>query len=152
MKLNLREANLNDLEQLLALEQCLIESERPFDSSIKSEKTSYYDLENMVLADDTYLIVIELENEIVATGYVQIRHSKESFQHEQHAYLGLMFVMPEYRGQGINKRIMDELMDWSQRKGVSDFYLEVYPQNESAIKAYEKAGFKPSLLEMKRCL
>jgi len=149
--LNLRQANTNDIEQLQALEQSLIDSERPFDASIKPTGVTYYDLKTMVVDDDSYVLVVDVAEEIIATGFVQIRDSKAPFTHDQHAYLGLMFVKPDYRGQGINKRIMDELIAWSESRGLDVFYLEVYPQNESAIKAYEKAGFKPSLLEMKRC-
>ncbi|MGB1311278.1 MAG: GNAT family N-acetyltransferase [Leucothrix sp.] len=147
---NLREATINDIEQLLALEQRLIDAERPFDASIKSGKVTYYDLTAMLSDADTHVLVVELAQDIIATGFVQIRQSKASFEHDQHAYLGLMFVSPEHRGQGINQRIMDALIAWSDNRGIDVFYLEVYPQNESAIKAYEKAGFKPSLLEMKR--
>jgi len=32
---------------------------------------------------------------------------------------------------------------------MQDFYLEAYAQNNSALRAYEKLGFKASLLEMK---
>ncbi|WP_246028984.1 GNAT family N-acetyltransferase [Parashewanella tropica] len=45
--------------------------------------------------------------------------------------------------------ILDKLFAWGKERGVSDFYLDVYSANDSAIKAYEKAGFQPSLLEMK---
>lgn len=60
-----------------------------------------------------------------------------------------MYVSHQYRGQGINAKIIEELMSWSKRKGVSDLYLDVYAQNDPAVKAYEKVGFKPSLMEMK---
>jgi ribosomal protein S18 acetylase RimI-like enzyme len=40
-------------------------------------------------------------------------------------------------------------MQWARTMGVSDFYLDVYAQNQSAVKAYEKFGFKANLIEMK---
>lgn len=60
-----------------------------------------------------------------------------------------MFVLDAYRGLGVNKRIMQHLMDWAKAQGVHDFYLDVYAQNQSAIRAYEKLGFAASSLAMK---
>lgn len=143
-----REAQLSDLEDLLALEQKVIAAEKPFNAAIKNSKTFYYDMKKYIKDNKTYLLVVEKKHEIIATGYAQIRISKESLQHDQHSYLGFMFTAPEYRGQGINKDIIDMLVSWSKKQGVSDFYLDVYAQNTAAIRAYEKCGFKPCLLEM----
>ena len=59
-----------------------------------------------------------------------------------------MFVDPNYRGQGVNKLILDALKDWSKKQQVFHFSLEVYAGNQGAIRAYEKAGFKSNLIEM----
>ena len=60
-----------------------------------------------------------------------------------------MYVAPEYRGQGIIQAIISQLLEWSRSQGVSDFYLDVYADNESAVRAYEKFGFEASVIEMK---
>lgn len=148
----IREANRNDLSRLLELEQCLITLERPYNSSLKPENAYYYDLPNLISDDNSHLLVIEVSREIIGTGYAQIRVSKGSLAHAKHSYIGFMFVSPDQRGMGINQKLMDRLIEWSVSKGVKDFYLDVYSQNESAINAYHKAGFKPCLIEMKLCL
>lgn len=147
--MNFREANINDLQALLELEQCVIDAERPFNSSIKSGKTSYYDLHSLIASNDAHVIVLEDSAGIIATGYAQLRTSKMSLDHDIHSYMGFMYVIPEHRGKGINQQIMEMLISWSHEKGVNDFYLDVYSQNAQAIKAYEKIGFEPCLLEMK---
>nr|WP_246029074.1 GNAT family N-acetyltransferase [Parashewanella tropica] len=103
----------------------------------------------MITDHDSFLLIAEEAGQIIATGYGQLRGSKLSLIHSKHCYLGVMYVLPEYRGQGINKLMLDKIIAWSKERGVSDFYLDVYSANDSAIKAYEKAGFQPSLLEMK---
>lgn len=148
----LREAISTDLSRLLELEQCVIEFERPFNSSLKSGNTFYYDLPKMISDDNTHLIVVEVCGNIIGTGYAQIRNSKECLVHEKHSYIGFMFVSPNHRGKGLAQKILDRLIEWSEGKDVKDIYLDVYTQNESAIKAYNNAGFKPCLLEMKLCL
>ena len=58
--------------------------------------------------------------------------------------------MPEFRGKGVNSKLIEELKKWSQLQGITEMRLEVYHQNISAIKAYEKFGFSKHMIEM-RC-
>jgi len=57
--------------------------------------------------------------------------------------------LPEYRGQGVNKKIMDVLKAWASSQNITEFRLDVYYENVSAIKAYEKFGFSKYFLEMR---
>lgn len=145
----LRKATSADKADLLSLEQKVVEAERPFNPSIKPKNAAYYDLNHLLSGDDSNLIVAEINGVIIGTGYGQIRESKQSLEHTTHTYLGFMYVESEYRGLGINKMIMDNLIDWSKSRGVFDLYLDVYDANDAAIRAYEKVGFTKSLVEMK---
>ncbi len=145
----LREASLSDELDLLEFEQKVLEAERPYDSNIKLVGASYYDLKELITSDNSHLLVAEMKDIIVASGYAQIRTSKQAFTHDVHSYLGFMYVNPQYRGLGINGRIIDRLIQWSNSQGISDCYLDVYEQNEAAVRAYEKAGFIKSMMEMK---
>lgn len=147
--MQIRQATLSDVNALLALEQAVVDAERPFNSAIKAQGARYYDIPALVTDDDSYLLVAEDNGAIVATGYVQIRQSKPSLEHNVHGYLGFMYVAPAYRGMGLNKEIIDALMAWAESKQVFDFYLDVYADNRAAINAYEKVGFQSSMLEMK---
>ncbi|MDK2596165.1 GNAT family N-acetyltransferase [Pseudoalteromonas obscura] len=147
-KILFRKAKLEDKAALLVLEQAVVDAERPYNSQIKPH-AYYYNLNDLLQSENAWLQVAEYDNEIIATGYVQIRPSKQSLTHANHGYLGFMFVSPEFRGQGLNKKIIQHLMSWAESKGVYDFYLDVYNDNQAAINAYQKLGFKPSLLEMK---
>ncbi|WP_419146738.1 GNAT family N-acetyltransferase [Pseudoalteromonas 'SMAR'] len=147
--MKIRAATSADIEALRALEQQVVAAERPFNQAIKAVDAIYYDLEAMLSDGNTHLIVGEIGNQIVATGYAQIRQSKAQLVHEQHGYLGFMLVLPEYRGQGLNQQVMEHLIEWCKARDINDFYLDVYSSNQAAIRAYEKAGFTPCLLEMK---
>lgn len=148
--IQLRKAISADLERLLVFEQNVLEAERPFNSSIKPLDASYYDLKGMINDDNTCLLVAVNDSEIIGSGYAQIRPSKtSSLIHEVHSYLGFMYVEPEYRGLGINKMIIDKLIEWTKGKGIYDVYLDVYEDNQAAVNAYEKVGFSKSLVEMK---
>lgn len=147
--ISIRKATLDDLEQLLGFEQALIKAERPFDPTLKPGPVNYYDLKAMLAASHIHVVVGEINNKIVASGYARIESAKTYLKHGNHAYLGFMFVLPEHRGKGINKALMDELKHWAASQGLTEFRLEVYYDNEPAIKAYEKAGFKKHMIEMR---
>ena len=144
-----RQATHNDLPALLALEQAVVEAERPFNDAIKPNSATYYDLPDLIDSEQSLLLVAEQKGEVVATGYGQIRPSKASLVHESHCYLGFMFVAPHFRGKGLNQQILDKLIAWSKNLDVNHFYLDVYAQNHAAIRAYEKAGFTSNMIEMK---
>lgn len=147
--MRLRLAQPDDLPTLLEFEQGVIEEERPYNDSIKRTNISYYDLPHLLTDTNTNLQVVERDGRVVGCGYAQLRPSKAAFRHDKHAYLGFMYVEPGFRGQGINKLIIESLINWSREKGVCDFYLDVYARNGAAVRAYEKAGFIPIQVEMK---
>ena len=149
IEIKIRKASIVDLGQLLTFEQDLIKSERPFDPTVKRDPVNYYDLKAMLTAPNIEVVVAEADNKIIASGYARIEKSKPFLKHTDHAYLGFMYVLPEYRGRGINKRVIDVLKNWAESQNITEFRLEVYYDNVSAIKAYEKFGFKKHMLEMR---
>ena len=51
-------------------------------------------------------------------------------------------VTPEARGAGVGTAMIERLLFEGEKKGVSDFMLEVRESNIPAIKLYENVGFK----------
>ena len=139
-----RDATIDDLSRLVEMEQAIIEFERPYNLSIKDENVSYYDLIGLIGETDTKLLVVEIEDQIVGSGYAQVRASRPYFKHEWHCYLGFIFIDPDYRGQSLGRRMLDKLIHWGKSQGVITFQLDVYAANQSAVKLYEKLGFKAS--------
>ena len=148
----IRKAAFSDLETLLSFEQGVINAERPFDPTLKTGHTNYYDIEKMISAPDVELVVAELDHELIGCGYARIENAKPYLQHTHHAYLGFMYVVPAYRGKGVNKMIMDVLAAWSASQQISELRLDVYQNNEAAIKAYEKSGFTRHMVSMRKGL
>jgi RimJ/RimL family protein N-acetyltransferase len=103
----------------------------------------------MITAPNIELLVAELDNELIGSGYARIEDAKPYNQHAQHAYLGFMYVVPEHRGKGINKMIMDALAAWSASQNITELRLDVYHANEPAIKAYERFGFTKHMTAMR---
>lgn len=149
MEINIREARIEELPLLRSFEQEIIRAERPFDSTLAPDPISYYDLAEYINSDDAVVMVAEVEGQLVGSGFAQIRKPKDYYIHKSFTHLGFMYVDSTIRGKGVNAQIIKALTAWSKEKGVDEIRLTVYPDNTSAIKAYEKAGFKSQLIEMR---
>ena len=139
--IKLREANIEDLSLLLEFERCLIEYEKKFTPNLKKSSFSYYNLRAYIENPDISVVVAEQKDEVIASGYALVKKNKAYKNPEYYVLLGFMYVIPEQRGAGVNKIIIDYLLNWGKSRGYSEFQLDVYAQNESAIRAYKKAGF-----------
>lgn len=147
--IKIRPAVKSELPILCEFEQGIIATERPFNECLKPEGIHYYDIGALIDSDKSIVMVAEDNGNIVASGYARIRESKAHLIHDLHVYLGFMYVVESHRGQGVNQLIMQALIKWGKSLGFEDFYLEAYADNSPALTAYEKMGFKPSLIEMK---
>ncbi len=148
-KINIRPAHTDDLKTLLQFEQGVIAAERPFDPTIKQDPIRYYNLHGMIRSGEVQLLVAEVDGLIVGSGYARIENAKIYHRHPRYAYLGFMYVLPEYRGKGINKKIIEALQAWALSKGITELRLEVYYDNLPAISAYRKMGFISHMIEMR---
>ncbi len=146
--LYVRPATVEDLPTLLQFEQGVIEAERPYDSTLIPDPIKYYDLQYLLDDPESYLVVVIDNHLLIASGYATIRNAKPFYAYDQYAYLGFMYVLPDYRGQGVNLMILEALKKWCVTKDIRELRLEVYSDNLPAIKAYEKAGFFKDLITM----
>ncbi|RYU95225.1 GNAT family N-acetyltransferase [Emticicia agri] len=148
----IRPAQKEEIDILITFEQGIVETERPMDSTLKDDEIHYYDLTYLIETPIAEVVVAEIDGQLVGSGYALIKEAKPYQKHTHYAYLGFMYVKPEYRGKGVNKAILESLKQWAINKNIREIRLEVYQENIGAKKAYEKAGFKGNLLEMRMSL
>jgi GNAT superfamily N-acetyltransferase len=149
-EITIRKATLKDLYILLDFEQNIIKAERPFDATLKDGLISYYDIAYMIDAPEVEVVVAESGGEIIGSGYARIEDAKIYQKHQKYAYLGFMYVKPEHRGKGVNKNVIEALETWCLSQNIREIRLEVYNDNQPAVRAYEKTGFSKNLVEMRK--
>lgn len=149
MVVQIRKAIESEIESLLIFEKEIINTERPFDNTLKDGEIHYYDLIELIRSDKAELLVAVVNNEIVGSGYAKILRADVFQKYKEYAYLGFMYVKPGFRGQGINQKILNGLIDWAKGQNLTEIRLEVYDKNTKAKNSYLKAGFTPHLLEMR---
>jgi catechol 2,3-dioxygenase-like lactoylglutathione lyase family enzyme len=103
----------------------------------------------MLTAPEIRLMVAELDGVLIGSGYARIEKGRHYLKHTHHAYLGFMYVVPEHRGKGVNKLIIDTLKNWAIAQNINELRLDVYYDNHPAIAAYEKAGFIKHMIQMR---
>jgi len=149
VNLNIRKAEIKDLDTLKEFEQEIIKFERPFDPNLRQDPIEYYDLLELIQRKDAQVVVATVDGEIVGSGYALIKNSKPYMKNEQYAYLGFMYVSPKFRGNRINGKVVESLIDWAKEKKITEIQLDVYAENKIALNAYKRIGFQPDLLKMR---
>lgn len=90
------------------------------------------------IADGIPQFVALVDGEVV--GWCDISLSRRPvFKHSGSLGMG---IHPDFRGQGIGKKLITTTIEAAQRKGVTRVELEVFASNNRAIALYEKIGFK----------
>lgn len=147
-----RTARHSDLSTLLEFQRGIVAYELPMDPTIKPDTTGYYDVADLLDDEGTRFIIAELDGQSVGCCLGQLREDRAWSIHERVGYIGMVYVDDRARGQGICRLMFEELESWFRLHSIRRTKLEVYADNPSAIKAYARAGMKPTLVEMARDL
>ncbi len=134
---------------MLEFEQGVIAAERPFDNTLLPDPITYYDIASLIESSKSEVIVAVFNQEIIGSAYIKIEVAKPYEKHTHYGYLGFMYVKSDYRGSGINQKIIDFLIHWAQQKNLTELRLDVYHNNTPALKAYGKAGFEKHMICMR---
>ena len=88
------------------------------------------------LALDGYRYFLLEQPAGVPAGYcgVQLRDGR--------LFLSKIYLLPEARGQGLFRQVLDYLLDLCRQAGAQTIWLTVNRFNERAIRAYRRAGFR----------
>lgn len=145
--IDFRQALEKDRALLLHFEQNLITHERPFDPNLKVVDVLYYNMDYLLHDPKVHFIVaidISTNNDTpIACGYVKLLpNATNKYSDPYYGYVGFMYTEPAYRGKGIAQQILKRLIAWSEQQEVTQIVLEVYEKNQSAVRAYKKAGFE----------
>ena len=81
-------------------------------------------------------VVVYRENEAVGCGAVRRLEGRN-------AELKRMFVVPDERGRGLGRAILDALADEARALGATRLVLETGTRQREALALYERAGFAP---------
>ncbi len=59
-----------------------------------------------------------------------------------YAFIDLIAVMPQHRGRGVGRALMEKAIQWAKEKGLPGLMAETQNINVSACRFYERCGFQ----------
>jgi putative acetyltransferase len=105
--------------------------------------TVYYDsatdsLFELFQKDSSAYFVAEIDGKIVGGGGIYPTDGLPVDTCE----LVKMYLLPEARGIGLGRKLIEKCLDTAREKGFARIYLESMPELNLALKMYEKFGFE----------
>lgn len=102
-------------------------------------------IENMINSPQSdFLVVTEDDGYVV--GFVLVQEQQTSnfncLVKHRYTYLIDLVVDPIYRNLGIGSVLIESAKEWSQMRGTEYIELDVLPENEGAVKLYQRQGFE----------
>ncbi len=137
-KIKIRLAVENDIPSILKLIKELAEYEKLSDE-VKADESK---LKETLFGKKKYaeVLLAEFEGEIV--GQALFFHNYSTFLAKPGIYLEDLFVKPEFRGKGIGKLLLTNLIRLARERNCGRVEWAVLDWNEPAINFYEKLGAK----------
>ncbi|MCA0972422.1 GNAT family N-acetyltransferase [Halobacillus litoralis] len=138
----IRTAVAEDAEQVLDLTNevirtsaYLLTTEEEFKLSVETERDL---LDSLLVSEGSLALVAECEGEIA--GFLDFHNGRKKRNKHQGSFG--MSVLPAYRGHGIGKALLQQLMHWAEGSPlIEKVSLEVFSKNRPAISLYEREGF-----------
>ena len=128
MSFRIREAQLNDAKTLTALEN------RCFDG----DQLGLRSFQRLIKQPSAHVYLIEAEDSGALAGYALMLTRKNSYWQRLYS----IAIAPEFRGQGIGKRLFAYLFETAQHARCKGIRLEVKQSNQAAIELYRAFGFE----------
>ena len=148
-KVTLRVIRWEDLDGLLSFINSLVREKHGdsrsglyagFDKKVTREEEAEWLAQTLVKIEAGEVInaISEIGGKIIANGEVTRGRYKDT---RHHGHMGLTMIS-RYRGQGIGRMIIETLVRESRRAELKTLDVEFLAENETARRAYAKAGFK----------
>lgn len=109
---------------------------------------------NLMESEKSFLLVATFNEKVVGfvEAYILSAPDVPVMQKREWLQLDTIAVHSDFQGRGIGQALFDNLKNRVEQIGIKEIELGVYLFNESAIKFYERNGFKPLTMIMARTI
>lgn len=121
----------------------LVNTERKYDTNIKTDYIVHKYFENIYNNKNNCLLIAKEDNNLTI-GYAFCKIiTNDDGPHINHiALIDGLYVNEEHRNKGIATKLIEECKTWAIEAGASIIELNVMSDNINAINLYENIGFK----------
>ncbi|WP_342598310.1 GNAT family N-acetyltransferase [Psychrobacillus sp. FSL H8-0483] len=140
--MDIRKPNDSELEKVI-----LLSPQALFDGTM-GEVKPYEKIKRLIepLLEKGSYYLIATENEKLM-GWILVGAGKDQFTDKMNGFIYELFVIEEFRGNGVSKQLMRTAFDHLRQDGYSEVRLSAFAGNP-AIKLYEKMGFNIRTVSM----
>ena len=101
-------------------------------------------LDRALFGERPYAETLIAEDDGRAVAFALFFHSFSTFLAQPGIYLEDLFVVPEARGGGVGRALLEKLAETAVERGCGRLEWAVLDWNEPAIRFYERLGAKPN--------
>ncbi|TSI08292.1 GNAT family N-acetyltransferase [Lysinibacillus sp. BW-2-10] len=134
--MEIRKPNDFELKKVLSLSPQAV-----FDGTLGEVEPTKEKIDQLVkplLERGSYYLIATENGELM--GWILIGASKDQFTDKTNGFIYELFVLKEFRGNGVSKLLMKAGINHLKQDGYSEIRLSAFAGNH-AIKLYEKMGF-----------
>ncbi|OXS65575.1 GNAT family N-acetyltransferase [Lysinibacillus sp. KCTC 33748] len=134
--MDIRKPNDLELKKVISLSPQAV-----FDGTLGEVEPTKEKIDQLVkplLEKGSYYLIAKENDKLI--GWILIGASKDQFTDRMNGFIYELFVIEEFRGNGISKMLMRAGIDHLKQDGYSEIRLSAFAGNQ-AIKLYEKLGF-----------
>lgn len=84
------------------------------------------------------IMLVAMDGDLVVGNASVMRNRTARYSHRGEISIT---VLKKYWGMGVGSSLMQMMIDFAKRSGLSSLYLEVRSDNERAVRLYQKFGF-----------
>jgi GNAT superfamily N-acetyltransferase len=140
MTLNIRPGERADLPLIAELIRGLARYERLADEVTMTEEK----LDRALFGERPYAETLIAEDGGTPVGFALFFHNFSTFLAQPGIYLEDLFVLPEARGSGVGRALLERLAQLAVERDCGRLEWAVLDWNESAIGFYERLGARPN--------
>jgi GNAT superfamily N-acetyltransferase len=140
MTLNIRPGERADLPLIAELIRGLARYERLADEVTMTEEK----LDRTLFGERPYAETLIAEDGDTPVGFALFFHNFSTFLAQPGIYLEDLFVLPEARGSGVGRALLERLAQLAVERDCGRLEWAVLDWNESAIGFYERLGARPN--------
>ncbi|MBA2760235.1 MAG: GNAT family N-acetyltransferase [Chloroflexia bacterium] len=96
-----------------------------------------------MLGDERHVVTLA-EVDGRAVGYLSgAVRDPSTWRTARMAEIFALYVIPEYRSQGIGERLVRSFLRWARDQGAERIVVAAFAANEAALRFYRRVGFAP---------
>src|SRR5262245_38562875 len=151
--ISVRRARRSDLPFLTKFARALADMHVAIDAQrfTAPDASAFYQFfESELERPDVLILIADIGAMPVGYAFVRIEPGNLVLElRETGAYLHDIFVTPEARTRGLGRMLLEAAFAAARELGSASLMLGVSPQNAAARALFERAGFRPTMVEMR---